>query len=394
MSTTDGRSDSGEAADRPAYAVRPAPTVVTDQSGDGEKRQATREAVAELPKDVRSISVLILATLAVFYTLYLAREIAVPIALALVLKLLLQPVVRFMNGRLGVPVALASLAMVILVFAVIAAVAFSISLPAAGWLAKAPETLPALQERLAFLRGPIDAVQRALGQLGGASPGGESGIQSMTGWVAGVVGRAASGMGAFLGGFFETMIILFFLLANGGTFLRHLVEILPRLRAKKEAVELSGEIEEQISGYLLTITVMNLLVGIGTGSLMWLCGAGDPLLWGTVGFLLNYVPVLGPLTGVLVFFVVGLLSFPSPWWAFVPAGGYLAIHVAEGEMITPHLLARRFTLNPVLVMVSLMFWYWMWGVPGALLAVPLLAIFKIVCDHIKPLMPIGHFIGA
>ena len=118
------------------------------------------------------------------------------------------------------------------------------------------------------------------------------------------------------------------------------------------------------------------------------------LLWGTVGFLLNYVPVLGPLTGVLVFFVVGLLSFASPWWAFVPAGGYLAIHVAEGEMITPHLLARRFTLNPVLVMVSLMFWYWMWGVPGALLAVPLLAIFKIVCDHIKPLMPIGHFIGA
>jgi predicted PurR-regulated permease PerM len=113
-----------------------------------------------------------------------------------------------------------------------------------------------------------------------------------------------------------------------------------------------------------------------------------------MAFLLNYIPILGPMTGVVIFFLVGVVTFDWPWYAFVPAGIYLLIHIAEGETITPMLLAKRFTLNPVLVMVSLFFWHTIWGIPGALLAVPLLAIFKIVADRIEPLKPIGHIIGS
>jgi len=118
------------------------------------------------------------------------------------------------------------------------------------------------------------------------------------------------------------------------------------------------------------------------------------LLWGTVAFLLNYVPILGPLTGMVIFFFVGLFTFSHPLWALAPAGVYLLIHVMEGETITPLLLARRFTLNPLLVIASLMFWDWLWGIPGALLAVPLLAVVKILCDHIEVLTPLGHLLGA
>jgi predicted PurR-regulated permease PerM len=127
---------------------------------------------------------------------------------------------------------------------------------------------------------------------------------------------------------------------------------------------------------------------------MWACGLGTPLLWGSTAFLLNYVPILGPMTGVVIFFVAGVLSFGWPWYALLPAGLYLLIHVAEGETITPMLLARRFTLNPVLVIVSLFFWHTLWGIPGALLAVPILAMVKIVADRIEPLKPIGHIIAA
>jgi predicted PurR-regulated permease PerM len=106
------------------------------------------------------------------------------------------------------------------------------------------------------------------------------------------------------------------------------------------------QIESDVAAYLFTITIMNLAVGVATGAVMALCGVGDPVLWGTVAFLLNYIPVLGPMSGVAVFLLAGLLSIDSLWAAFLPAGLYLLIHVVEGETVTPMLLARRFTINP------------------------------------------------
>jgi predicted PurR-regulated permease PerM len=103
---------------------------------------------------------------------------------------------------------------------------------------------------------------------------------------------------------------------------------------------------------------------------------------------------MGPLFGVGIFLLAGLLVLDPLWMAMMPAALYLGIHVIEGEIVTPMLLARRFTLNPVLVIISLIFWFWMWGVPGAILAVPMLAITKIVCDGIRPLAAIGHFLSG
>jgi predicted PurR-regulated permease PerM len=125
---------------------------------------------------------------------------------------------------------------------------------------------------------------------------------------------------------------------------------------------------------------------------MWLCGLGDPILWGAVAFLLNYVPILGPMIGVVTFVLAGLLTANTLWRALLPAALYLVIHLAEGETITPMLLAQRFTLNPVLVILALIFWYWMWGVLGAILAVPMLAITKIICDRIRMLAGFDHFL--
>jgi predicted PurR-regulated permease PerM len=187
-------------------------------------------------------------------------------------------------------------------------------------------------------------------------------------------------------------LILFFLLISGDTFLRKLVEIVPTFGDKRRVVALSQQIEENISAYLLTITLMNAAVGVATALAMWASGLGDPFLWGSVAFLLNYVPIIGPFVGVALFLFVGILTFDVLWQALIPAGAYLLIHLIEGETVTPMLLARRFTLNPVIVVISLIFWFWMWGVPGAILAVPMLAIAKIICDDVKPLNAIGHFL--
>jgi len=201
-----------------------------------------------------------------------------------------------------------------------------------------------------------------------------------------------AGTRSFASGFFTTVLFLYFLLVSGDIFLRRLVEILPRFSSKRQAVDISQQIESDISAYLVTITIMNAVVGIATGVIMWLTGIGDPILWGTVAFLLNYAPILGPTLGVAIFLLAGLLTISTLWQALLPAGLYLGIHLVEGETVTPMLLARRFTLNPVLVILSLVFWFWMWGIPGAILSVPMLAITKIICDRVRPLAALGHFL--
>ena len=139
---------------------------------------------------------------------------------------------------------------------------------------------------------------------------------------------------------------------------------------------------------------MNAGVGLLTGLAAYLFGISDPILWGVAALLLNYLPILGPLLGTGMLLLAGLVTFDTIWQALLPATAYLVIHIIEGETITPMLLARRFVLNPVLVIISIVFWYWMWGVAGALLAVPLLATLKIICDRIRPLAAFGHFLGA
>jgi predicted PurR-regulated permease PerM len=290
---------------------------------------------------------------------------------------------------------LGALLLIALLFATIVALVTGMSGPASSWAAKLPEGVPRLQEHLSFLRAPIDAVrhfmEQAQGYVSGDSRSTTAAPQAPA-FGAVLLLTVFSSTSAFASGFLETILVLFFLLLSGDTLLRRLVEVLPRFSDKRQAIEISQHIEHDISAYLITITIMNAAVGLATALAMWLCGLGDPVLWGAVAFLLNYIPILGPMIGVVMFTLAGLLTAKTLWPALLPAGLYLLIHLAEGETITPMLLARRFTLNPLLVIVALIFWYWMWGVPGAILAVPILAITKIICDRIRMLAPFGHFL--
>jgi len=332
--------------------------------------------------------------LALLAALYAGREIVLPIVLAIILDLLLQPALRLLE-RLHVPRMLGALLLIAVLFGTIVAFVTGMSGPASSWAAKLPEGVPRLQEHLSFLRAPIEAVrqfwQQAQGYVSGDSQPAASTSQAPA-IGAGLLLSIFSNTSAFAAGFLETVLVLFFLLLSGDTFLRRLVEVLPNFSDKRQAVEISQHIEHDISAYLITITIMNAAVGLATALAMWLCGLGDPILWGAVAFLLNYVPILGPMVGVATFTLAGLLTANTLWLALLPAGLYFVIHLVEGEIITPTLLARRFTLNRVLVILALIFWYWMWGVPGAILAVPMLAITKIICDRIRMLAAFGHFL--
>ena len=366
-----------KAADLPSAA---APTAAADADEDD----------LPIPSDINTVLLGGLFVLAMLAACYVAAEIVLPIVLAFVLSLVLTPAMRVLQ-RVHLPRGLAAMLVILVLFATLGGLGAMLSAPATSWAQKLPTGIPKLQERLSFLSRPIAAFQKFADQAQGLTIGGEAKVVPVAVQGSGLSDRLLSGTRTFASGLLETVLVLFFLLVSGDTFLRRLVEILPRFKDKRQAVDISKQIESDVAAYLFTITIMNLAVGVATGAVMALCGVGDPVLWGTVAFLLNYIPILGPMSGVAVFLLAGLLSIDSLWAAFLPAGLYLLIHVVEGETVTPMLLARRFTINPVLVILSLVFWYWMWGVPGAILSTPMLAITKIISDRIRPLMAFGHF---
>lgn len=343
-----------------------------------------------------SSGVLILATLALIAALYVGKEVVLPIALAVVLKLLLQPMLNFLCTKLHLPAALGALILICGLFVGVGAVAVTVSGPASGWIEKVPQVLPTLKQKLVALRQPIEYMQNAFKEIEDVAAPAHKGEKAPIAVKEQSVlaSNLAFATLAVMGRLASTMIVLFFLLAAGDRLLRGLIEVLPTFSDKRQAAEIASEIQRQIGGYLITISVMNLVVGAAAGFAMWACGLGDPILWGSFAFLLNYVPILGPLTGIGVFLIVGIVTLDGPFQALLPATCYTMIHITEGEIITPMLLAKRFTINPVFVIISLFFWHAMWGIPGALLAVPLLATFKIICDRVEPLKPVGHIMGA
>ena len=306
-----------------------------------------------LPTDLRTILLLGIFVLMAFYTLYVTREVLIPILFAFILNLLLQPAMRTLT-RWRLPRTIAALLMILVFFGVSGGIGASISSSAADWIAKAPESLTLLEQRLSFLKEPLGQLQDATKRVEDMTQGDQATVAVAVDNGQGLSSLLLLNTQSFLIGLGVTVVLLFFLLVTGDMFLRRFVEILPKMSNKKQLVEISQEIERNISGYLFTITLMNAAVGILTGLAAYLFGMSDPILWGVAAMLLNYLPILGPLLGTGMLFLAGLVTFDTIWQALLPAAAYLAIHIIE-ETITPMLLARRFILNPVLVIISIVF---------------------------------------
>ena len=195
-------------------------------------------------------------------------------------------------------------------------------------------------------------------------------------------------------GFAVFFVLLYFLLSSGDLFLRKLIHVLPRLQDKKRAVIIMRGIEDHISKYLITVTMINACLGFAGGLVFWAFGLPNPVLWGTLAFVLNFVPYLGALTEILIVGLVAAATFPHLGRALLVPAAYLGLAVVEGSLFTPFLMGRRMTLNPVIIFGAVTFWGFLWGILGVFLAVPALVMLKIFCEHVKPLAPIAEFLGS
>ena len=316
--------------------------------------------------DARAWAIVGMFVLLFFYTLYFAKAFFLPVVIAILLRFLLAPAVRLL-GRLRIP---AGISAALLIAALLFAGGYGLyrlSDPAARWLDRAPHAIQHVEYRLRGLEGPVEDMQATAER------------------VEREVGQMASAV--------VTIVLLFFLLASGEMFLRRLVKVLPRLKDKKEAIEIAHETERRASTYLATFTLINAGLAIAVAFAMHLAGLPNPELWGVVAGVLNFVPYLGPIVTTGVIGLVSVLTFEGLGRALAAPAIYVVINFVESSFVTPSVLGQRLALNPVVIFVALIFWGWLWGIPGALLAVPILATFKIFCEHIEPLSPVGEFLG-
>jgi predicted PurR-regulated permease PerM len=341
--------------------------------------------------NIRSVAIAGLFVLALFYTLHVARAFFLPVTLAVLLSFLFNPMVRWFHRRHVRPPAGAALVLSALLAALVCG-ALLLSGPAEEWLAKAPETLRQLEARARQVLQTAAKLGAAAEQVQQMTKGGPpdatpkvqvkppSWGETMLTWTGGIVA-----------GTVVTLVLLYFLLASGDTFIRKLAKLL-RLEQKTRAAEIAREIEHHISKYLLTITIINCCLGATVGLAMFFIGLPHPVLWGVMAALLNFIPYFGPLTGCLVLALAALMQSEAWGHLLLPPAVYLCLHGIEANLITPIILGRHLVLNPLAAFVSLVFWGWFWGVAGALMAVPILTTFRIVCDHIEPLAPIDELL--
>jgi predicted PurR-regulated permease PerM len=350
------------------------------------------DALLQKPFDVRSIALSGLFILAVFYTMYFLRSLLLPIVLALLLSYLLRPIVRTL-ARMKIP-GLLSAALVLVAFIILIGVGISaLATPVTTWLEKAPTGLQQLQNKFMPVKKSVTQVVAATGEIEKlATP------DSPTKTAVEVKRHPITDMlymrtPESIASLLLMVILLYFFLAYDGVFIAKLVKLMPTLADKKRAVSIAHEIESHISRYLFTVTVINACLGLAVGTAVGLLGLRNPLMWGVVVAVLNFVPYLGPLTGIVCMTIGAALSFDSLSYALIFPAVYLLLATLEGSLVTPWVMGRSLTLNPVLILLSLTFWGWMWGIAGVILAVPILATFKIFCAHIKPMEPLAEFLS-
>ncbi|GGA29099.1 AI-2E family transporter [Neptunicoccus cionae] len=329
-----------------------------------------------------------------FAALYVAKDLVLPLVLGVMLALTLSPFVRAI-GRLGVPVPVAA---ILATFGMAALAITGVALlggTVTSWFDDIPRITEEVKYKLRDLSHTLQAVKDASEQVGNVTSGGATEeTEKVVVQQPGLLTAAVSSLAEFSTSLVVGLILALFLLSSGNMYYLKIVEALPRRSDKKRALRILHDIERRMSYYLLAITTINAGLGVSVGVAMYLVGVPYPLVWGLAAFALNFLPYLGGALGTLGVAAFSLVTFESLTYAMVAPLVYFTLTSLEAQFITPVLLGIRMKMNTVAVFVSVIFWAWLWGIPGALIAVPILAVIKTICDHIEGLSTFGNFLSV
>jgi len=350
--------------------------------------------VEELPaRPNASLPLIVLAGLAIIGALYFAKDLLIPLVLAVLLALLLRPLLRRMQ-KLQLPDFASAAILILAVTAVLLLGVYKLTGQAQEWLTHAPDTVARVSKMLPTKSGPIGDLQKTTDAVKELTKSDDSEktisveVQSpdLAFAVLGVSGHVVASI-------IIVLVVAFFLLALSDVLLKQAVESRPHFYEKKNIVQLVQNVEFGISRYLLTVTLINIGLGFVTALTMWALQIPNPVLWGVMATTLNYVPHVGAFVCMIVLFFVGAVTHESLGYGGVAAGCFAVITFIESYFITPMTLSKSLQLSPLAVILSVLFWGWLWGISGGLMAAPLLAVTKIICDQFESTRAFGVFLG-
>lgn len=361
-------------------------------SVEDERRQVSASTVTALAPRWATIGLFVIA---LFYTFYFAAPVLIPITIAILLSMLLSPAVEWLE-RIRLPRAVASAIIVMGALGLIIGAVVTLAGPAQEWVTRLPASFEKLEQRLKLIKKPIEEIQRATEQIENVTELSQKPPQrrqivelrrpSFAGELLSSTQRAATSVGIVI-------ILLFFLLATGDLFLRKLVGLMPSDENKARTVDIAHSVKKDISFYLQSLTVTNIGYGVLVTCAGWALGLENALLWGAVTAILSFAPYVGPVVILVLLTMASLASLSSLAAALALPAIYLSVLLLVQNLVSPYIWGRRLSLNPVAIFISIILWGWMWGMAGALLAVPLLASFKIVADRVGPLRPAAEFLS-
>lgn len=319
--------------------------------------------------------------LALPFALRAGAEFFLPVTAALVIAIALVPALEWLERR-RVPSSLAAFFCVVLFLTLANVAVAAIIFPASEWVRLLPRRIGRIRETLgpifdiyADLEAFIDDVVRQFGRAPGVA------TQTVTVETPNSLLQiiATSAPWAAIQMFFAVLVIYFFL--SGWTRMRKRTIV---GRASFDGAMTTARVIQQVvdatSTYLATITIVNVGVGLVVALILYFLDMPTPLMWGGIVAVLNFIPYLGPIASALLLGLGGLMTFSDPWYALLPALAFIAIHLIEANIVTPTVVGHRLTINPLMILLALSFWAWVWGTTGALLAVPLLIILRTVFD--------------
>lgn len=328
------------------------------------------------------------------YALYFGREFFMPVVLAFLFALTLTPIERFLRKR-GVPSVLSATLLVVISAIITGLGGYMLSGPLMDLVNDAPQIGLTLTERIEELRGPFDRLMRFSGQIDDVTDTvNEVGVMKVAVQQPGILSQAAGSLLSAMTNIAIIFVLSLFLLASGTLFYEKIIQSFTTMSQKKRALRVVFDIEREVSRYLFTMMLINAGLGVVVGLGLWIIGMPTPLLWGVMAAMLNFLPYIGALATVVIVAAISIVSFDSVGYALIAPAFIICCNMLEGQIITPLVVGRRLELNAVAIFIAVAFWSWLWGFIGALIAVPLLVVIKVFCDHFEELQSFGNFLAA
>jgi predicted PurR-regulated permease PerM len=391
MTRVDSKKQAHGDGDPPAPSVRdlaqgPPSSVLPPSSRLGD------QLARALPPPVRNFALLGLFLIAFGAVLYLARVVFIPLTFALMLSFLLSPVVSWLERR-RLPRSVGAAIVVTLLLGAGTFAAVELANPAADWIARSPGVLQTLERKVRPWRRPVKSVSELAQRVERMTQVEDrKAPQEVTLEKPGILSTALDTVWAVAAGGLVSMFALYFTLLTGDVLLARVIAWVPDLNQKHTAGVIVS-IQQGMSRYLRTVFTINLAVGAFVAIAMFVLGMPNPLLWGALAMLVNFVPYVGPMVGILTVGAVALASFEDTTAAMLPPLVYLGLASVEGNVITPLILGRTCELDPLVIFVWLLFWGWLWGIAGAIVAVPMLMLIKLMCERSQVLAPVAALIS-